>query len=267
MAWSTREIAELAGTSVRAVRHYHEVGLLAEPERGSNGYKRYGVAHLLRLLRVKRLTDLGLSLSQIAEMGDDDEHPHEALRTLDAELAETIERLQQARVELASILRQGTPTDLPAELELTSATVETDMTEADRSFMVVLTRVLGPEGLQAHADLLRDGLANPVYAAFENLPEDADDETCQDLAERLAPYVRAMFADHPGLRTASADAPRGTRFANNTMNTAIRDLYNAGQVKVLGLMGPLLKASPPDKPATDPAPAETPRPESQEPVA
>jgi hypothetical protein len=25
VAWSTREIAELAGTTVRAVRHYHEV--------------------------------------------------------------------------------------------------------------------------------------------------------------------------------------------------------------------------------------------------
>ena len=33
MAWSTRQLAELAGTSLRAVRHYHDVGLLPEPER------------------------------------------------------------------------------------------------------------------------------------------------------------------------------------------------------------------------------------------
>ena len=71
MAWSTREIAELAGTSLRAVRHYHEVGLLPEPERRANGYKQYGVSHLVRLLRITRLTDLGFSLSQIAAMGDD----------------------------------------------------------------------------------------------------------------------------------------------------------------------------------------------------
>jgi DNA-binding transcriptional MerR regulator len=64
LAWSTREIAELAGTTVRAVRHYHEVGLLAEPERRANGYKQYGVAHLIHVLRIKRLTDLGFSLSQ-----------------------------------------------------------------------------------------------------------------------------------------------------------------------------------------------------------
>ena len=98
------------------MRHYHEVGLLAEPERRSNGYKQYGVAHLVRLLRIKRLTDLGFSLTQIARLGDAEEHPAEALRALDAELAATIERLQRARVELGTILSQAVPPDLPAEL-------------------------------------------------------------------------------------------------------------------------------------------------------
>ena len=97
MAWSTRELAELAGTSLRAVRHYHQVGLLAEPERRSNGYKQYGVEHLVRLVRIKRLVDLGFSLPQIGAMGEADDHPEEALRALDAELAETIARLQSAR--------------------------------------------------------------------------------------------------------------------------------------------------------------------------
>jgi DNA-binding transcriptional MerR regulator len=87
MAWSTREIAALAGTSLRAVRHYHDVGLLDEPERHNNGYKQYGVAHLVRVLRIKRLTDLGFSLPQITAMGDTDDHPEQALHTLDAELA------------------------------------------------------------------------------------------------------------------------------------------------------------------------------------
>ncbi|MFB6786624.1 MerR family transcriptional regulator [Streptomyces olivaceus] len=106
MSWSTREIAELAGTSLRAVRHYHEVGLLEEPERRANGYKQYGVPHLVRLLRVKRLVDLGFSLNRIAETVDEDQHPGRALRTLDAELAATIERLQRARLELATLIEQ-----------------------------------------------------------------------------------------------------------------------------------------------------------------
>ena len=42
MAWSTRELAGLAGTTVNTIRHYHRLGLLDEPERRYNGYKQYG---------------------------------------------------------------------------------------------------------------------------------------------------------------------------------------------------------------------------------
>ncbi|MDT7553621.1 MAG: hypothetical protein QOI16_2157 [Pseudonocardiales bacterium] len=135
MAWSTREIAELAGTSLRAVRHYHDIGLLEEPERLGNGYKQYAVAHLLRVLRIKRLSDLGFSLPQIAAMGDAADHPAEALHTLDAELAASIEGLQRARVELGLILRQSVPTDLPAEFA--PAAADTTLPDTDRSIIVV----------------------------------------------------------------------------------------------------------------------------------
>lgn len=141
MAWSTREIAQLAGTTLRAVRHYHDIGLVAEPQRRANGYKQYGVAHLVRILRIKRLTDLGFSLSQIATMDDTDELPVEALRTLDAELSATIERLQRARVELGVILRQPTPAELPPGFA--APDVVAKMSQADRSFIAVLTQVLG----------------------------------------------------------------------------------------------------------------------------
>ncbi len=40
MAWNTRQLAELAGTTLRTVRHYHGIGLLAEPERGADGHTR-----------------------------------------------------------------------------------------------------------------------------------------------------------------------------------------------------------------------------------
>ena len=67
MAWSTREIAELAGTTVNTVRHYHQVGLLEQPDRMSNGYKQYQVRHLVRLLKIRRLRDLDVPLDQIDE--------------------------------------------------------------------------------------------------------------------------------------------------------------------------------------------------------
>lgn len=242
MAWSTREIAELAGTSLRAVRHYHEVGLLAEPERRANGYKQYGVAHLVRVLRIKRLTDLGFSLPQIAIMGDADDHPADALRSLDAELAATVERLQRARIELALILRQTVPTDLP--VEIAPAAAEADLSDADRSFIVVMTRVLGPQGLQAWGDLLRDLPDDPAATDFDDLTEDADDTARQDIAERLVGYVRTLRAAHPGLGDFRADAPRGARFADQTADTAISEVYNPAQRDVLRRLRALLPEGP-----------------------
>ncbi|MGW0007166.1 helix-turn-helix domain-containing protein [Nocardia grenadensis] len=236
MTWSTRQLAELAGTSVRAVRHYHDIGLLAEPERASNGYKRYGVAHLLRVLRIKRLADLGIPLSQIAEMGDGDDFPRDALQTLDAELASTIERLQRIRVELALILRQGTSTDLPPDIG-SAAHV---LTDADRAFTVILTRVLGPSGMDALRGMLNDQRDDPATAEFDNLSADADESTRAELAERLAPYVHAVTSEYPEINGPATDSPVGAKRAAETVGKALRDLYNPAQIDVLVKVNRLL---------------------------
>ena len=241
MAWSTHELADLAGTSLRTVRHYHEVGLLDEPERHSNGYKQYGVAHLVRVLRIKHLTDLGFALNQIAEMGDTNDHPEQALRTLDAELAATIERLQRVRVELSVILRQSVLTDLPPEIA--SAAAGAELSDTDRSFIVVLTRLLGPEGLRIYAEMLRSLPANPTSAEFDNLPADADECTRDELAERMATYARALRAEHPGLTTLLADAPRPS-FTEQTVGEAMKDLYNRAQLDVVRRTEVWLRAAP-----------------------
>ncbi|ADD43012.1 MerR family transcriptional regulator [Stackebrandtia nassauensis] len=235
MSWSTRELAELAGTSLRAVRHYHEVGLLEEPERRTNGYKQYSVRHLVRLLRIKRLVDLGFTLSQIADMADTDTHPEEALRTLDAELATTIERLQRARAELRFILRHSAPADLPPELTPISGHT---LSEADRSFVTVMNQTLGPQGRQAYSDMVRSVADDPIAHEFDNLPADADEPTRQDLAERLTPYLRGVYKAHPGLRTITADAPRGPDFATRMTGKALVELYNPAQVDVLARVAP-----------------------------
>ncbi|MEH3136866.1 MerR family transcriptional regulator [Mycolicibacterium neoaurum] len=240
VAWSTREIADLAGTSLRAVRHYHQVGLLPEPQRRSNGYKQYGVAHLVRLVRIKRLVDLGFSLPQIAALGDTDEHPEQALRELDDELAATIARLQRARDELAEILTHSAPTDLPTEFA--APTAAASMTDADRKLVVVLSRVLGPRGRQAYADLIGDTREDPAATELDSLPADADETTRADLAQRLAPYIWQVRQDHPALREARSDAPRGAHFAQKTIADAMSDLYNPAQLDVLRRADQIVRA-------------------------
>ncbi|MEU8234504.1 MerR family transcriptional regulator [Actinoplanes sp. NPDC048967] len=110
MAWSTRELAELTGTTVNTIRHYHRLGLLEEPERRHNGYKQYGNRELERLLSIRRLVELGVPLARIGEAGTDGTVAPETLRQVDAGLAADIERLARARSDIAAILHDGAVT-------------------------------------------------------------------------------------------------------------------------------------------------------------
>lgn len=105
MAWSTRELAECAETTVNTIRHYHRIGLLEEPERGGNGYKQYEVRHLVSLLRIRRLAALGIPLPKMRAARAGAGGTAETLRELDAELEDGIRRLQVARADIATILR------------------------------------------------------------------------------------------------------------------------------------------------------------------
>lgn len=62
----TRDLAAIAGTTPRTLRHYHQIGLLPEVGRDANGYRRYGVGDLVRLLRIRQLAASGLPLRKIA---------------------------------------------------------------------------------------------------------------------------------------------------------------------------------------------------------
>ncbi len=70
MDWSIQQIAKLAGTTSRALRHYGEVGLLEASRIGENGYRYYDERALVRLQRILLLRDLGLGLPAIAEVID-----------------------------------------------------------------------------------------------------------------------------------------------------------------------------------------------------
>ncbi|WP_309069215.1 MerR family transcriptional regulator [Microbacterium sp.] len=66
MDWSIQQIAKLAGTTSRALRHYGDIGLLPPSRTGANGYRYYDERALVRLQRILLLRDLGLGLTQIS---------------------------------------------------------------------------------------------------------------------------------------------------------------------------------------------------------
>lgn len=70
MEWSIREIARLAGTTSRALRHYDQLGVLVPSRVGDNGYRYYDADALLRLQRILLLREMGVDLATIGELLD-----------------------------------------------------------------------------------------------------------------------------------------------------------------------------------------------------
>jgi DNA-binding transcriptional MerR regulator len=93
MERSIVDIARIAGTTSRTLRHYGEVGLLEPSRIGSNGYRFYDDEALVRLQRILLLRQLGLGIPAIAEVLAGQTDDTQALRT-------HLELLEQERVRL-----------------------------------------------------------------------------------------------------------------------------------------------------------------------
>jgi DNA-binding transcriptional MerR regulator len=62
------EVAERVGLSLRTVRYYEEVGVLAAPARTEGGFRLYEEDHVEQLLLIKQMKPLGLSLDEMREL-------------------------------------------------------------------------------------------------------------------------------------------------------------------------------------------------------
>ncbi|MFE3259594.1 MerR family transcriptional regulator [Nocardia sp. NPDC059091] len=79
--WSIQELAKVARTTSRTLRHYGDLGLLPPSRIGSNGYRYYDQESLVRLQRILLLRELGLGLPAIAEVLAGQKDTAAALRT------------------------------------------------------------------------------------------------------------------------------------------------------------------------------------------
>jgi DNA-binding transcriptional MerR regulator len=109
-------LAAYVGVTVRAVRHYHQIGLLPEADRDAAGYRRYGAKAVVSLIRIRTLADAGVPLSQIGQMLQADASTFaEAIRRIDNRLRDEIERLETSRKQIAQ-LAAGDGLALPPEV-------------------------------------------------------------------------------------------------------------------------------------------------------
>ncbi|WP_155980775.1 MerR family transcriptional regulator [Nocardia sp. CNY236] len=107
------QLAEFAGTTTRAVRHYHRLGLLNEPHRRSNGYREYTISDAVRLMRIRWLATNGVPLGSVAAIlaqeksSEDDRDVVADLRALIVGIEKEQAVLASRRTALAAMLAEA----------------------------------------------------------------------------------------------------------------------------------------------------------------
>ncbi|MER5863301.1 MerR family transcriptional regulator [Kitasatospora sp. NPDC002040] len=193
------EIAALVGVTTRAIRHYHHVGLLPEPERRPNGYRAYSVRDAVLLARVRRLTELGLSLDEVRDVLADDAGRElaDVLEELDADLARQEAGIRERQQRLAVLLAAGpgdTETLSPALAALLAKAPHTASPTAakDREHLTLLDTA-GAGGQEVYAALGPLAADPAVLALYERLDEldeaSTDDPRIPALAAELVAAV------------------------------------------------------------------------------
>jgi DNA-binding transcriptional MerR regulator len=99
--YQVKEVAELAGVSVRTLHYYDELGLLVPSDRTAAGYRVYTDDDLLRLQQIVIQRELGLPLEEIRRFLDDPSYDRRA--ALVAQRAELVARATRTKDMLRAI--------------------------------------------------------------------------------------------------------------------------------------------------------------------
>ena len=194
------QLASYAGVTIRAVRHYHQIGLLPEPARDSSGYRTYDAAAVVRLIRIRTLAEAGVPLARVQELLDADPKAFAAATDqIGRRLRAEIRALQEHRRRIQR-LAAGDSLALPDEVvdylgRLRALGVPEAALASERDAWILLA-ARWPESIPAiMADKVAQ-LADPrtitLYRLVGQVLEQGADE---ELLHEMADLMAAMFEE------------------------------------------------------------------------
>jgi DNA-binding transcriptional MerR regulator len=192
------QLAAYAGVTVRAVRHYHQIGLLPEPERDASGYRRYGPTAVVSLIKIRTLANAGVPLSQIAQMLEAEASTFaETLGRIDSHLRDEIERLETSRKQIAQ-LTAGDSLALPPEVvyyldRLREIGASERMVEAERDGWI-LVAARWPDRIREWMPAKLAELDNPQLVRLYRVLSEIFDSDAGDDDPRLEEAADIMAA-------------------------------------------------------------------------
>ncbi|RJO69037.1 MerR family transcriptional regulator [Nocardia panacis] len=200
------QLAGYVGVTIKAIRHYHARGLLAEPARDASGYRRYGAQDAVDLVKIKTLAQAGVPLARIAELLAADQGTFAAgLAEIDRDLALRQREITRTRARIAELrggdrlFVSGTVADYLDRLRELGIRPETVRLERDGW---ILVQAVSPDQAAAW---IADKLAlldDPEFRALYRDYDAAFDWACDDprlsaLAERTGRWLAGRGASAP----------------------------------------------------------------------
>jgi DNA-binding transcriptional MerR regulator len=200
------QLAAYAGVTTKAVRHYHERGLLPEPSRDAAGYRRYDAEHAIHLVKIRTLAVAGVPLARIEELlAADPDRFADAVAEIDRTLQQRATDIARARERIAQ-LQTGDRLFVSAEVaefldRLLALGVSRRAVQMERDRWILLQSIAPEQAAGWTADKL-DAIDDPEFqalyldydAAFDWSP---DDPRLADLAERTRCWLVARHRTVP----------------------------------------------------------------------
>jgi len=208
------DAAAFVGVTPRAIRHYHQIGLLPERDRGSDGRRRYGYAEIIRLLWIRRMADAGVALEDIrdafdgAAPGDADgdakgeDEVAAVLARLEDTLAAQEAELQRKRASVQRMRARGSRLGLLDDLvsHRLEAAPEGSLRQDDLDVLLVTERIFGPLGAVMQAGRFLALAADPALRAASDRVEAAE-EALDDTVAVDDPRVAQVAAERSAFET------------------------------------------------------------------
>ncbi|MBQ3301878.1 MAG: MerR family transcriptional regulator [Eggerthellaceae bacterium] len=174
--YTVKQVAQMSGTSIRALHHYESIGLL-KPARRASGYREYGSADLERLQLILLYRACNMKLSDIRELLDDP--AYDAKAALNRHL-DVLSAQKQELEQLISTVRK-TLRSMEGDCEMTD---EERFEGLKRSTIEANEAKYGAEARQAWGDAAVDA-ANEKLLTMEQKEFNDMNELETAIAEQL----------------------------------------------------------------------------------
>ncbi|MCI3222062.1 MerR family transcriptional regulator [Streptomyces sp. NP-1717] len=179
------DAAAFVGITPRAIRHYHEIGLLPEPERGGDDRRRYRYEDMIRLLWIRKTADAGIALDDIRDAfstgpaaagADSGEGIAGVLERLENTLAEQEAELRRQRTAVQRMRTEGSRMGLLSDFvtERLKSLPEGSLRQDDLDTLLVTERIFGPLGAAVQASRFIALATHPALREESDRIDDAE---------------------------------------------------------------------------------------------